>query len=246
MSRPVILVIRHDDAFGSKLREAGFEVVNLGLVETRPIDDLSELKTRLASLNEYDGLFFTSPVAARVFVEQRSGSNGFYGSVYALGRRARDLLINNGLTVKSSDAANTAAELLDEFGETEFSGKRFLFIRGDRSIRTIPEQLSGIATVDEVVVYMRDPVDIDQTRIADVKEGLSNNEIDWLCFFSPSGVERFVELFGDTGKNVKAAAIGTTTAEAARQEGFTVDFVSARSDAEEFGRGLIDHIRKSE
>jgi uroporphyrinogen-III synthase len=246
MNGPVVLVLRRDDRFSAILREARFEVINFELIETRPLDDLSELREKLALLDEYDGLLFTSPFAAQVFVEQRMKPNGFDGLVYALGQRASDILISNGLTVKSPQAANTAAELIDEFGETEFSGKRFLFIRGNKSVRTVPERLSKIATIDEVVVYTTDPVSLDETSAADIKVRLSNNEIDWSCFFSPSGVERFSELFGDVAKNAKVAAIGTTTADAARQTGLPVDFISLRSDAEEFARGLIKHIRKSE
>ena len=81
-----ILVCRNDDRFSSLLREAGFEVVNLELIETRPLEDLRPLREKLARLSEYDGIFFTSPVAAEIFVNERNGSNGFHGDVYALGR----------------------------------------------------------------------------------------------------------------------------------------------------------------
>jgi uroporphyrinogen-III synthase len=247
MSEPVILVIRRDDRFSSTLRDAGFDIVNLELVQTRPLDDLSELRTKLASLNEYDGLFFTSPVAAQIFVEERNKNNGFHGPVYALGRRASEVLTDNGLTVKSSDAVNTAAELLADFDRSEFLGKRFLFIRGDKSIQTIPRVLGELATIEEVVVYKTDPADVDEVVIDNIRNRLfSNGKIGWVCFFSPSGVERFDELFHDATRNIKAAAIGATTAEAVRQSGYRVEFVSARSDAEEFANGLIEHIKRSE
>jgi uroporphyrinogen-III synthase len=241
-----ILVIRNDDRFSLLLREARFEVVNLELIGTKPLADMSELREKLAKLSEYDGIFFTSPVAAEIFVNERNGSNGFHGDVYALGQRAGKVLADAKLNVKSSEAANTAEELLASFTDQEFDGKRFLFVRGEKSIRTIAERLGGKAAVDEVVVYKTEAADVEPATIRDLELRLSNGEIGRVCFFSPSAVERFKELFGDRKEPVKIAAIGTTTADAAKQAGFDVDFISPRSNAENFAGGLIEHIKTIE
>jgi uroporphyrinogen-III synthase len=241
-----ILVIRNDDRFSSLLREAGFEVVNLELIETKPADDLAPFREKLARLSAYDGIFFTSPVAAEIFVNERNGSNGFRGGVYALGQRARKVLAGARLDVKASEAANTAEELLASFNDQEFNGKRFLFVRGEKSIRTIPERLDGKAVVDEVVVYKTEVANVESATIRDLDQRLSSGEIDRVCFFSPSAVERFAGLFGEHKDSVKAAAIGPTTADAARQAGFNVDFISPRSNAEDFACGLIEHIKTIE
>ena len=150
------------------------------------------------------------------------------------------------LNVKSSDAANTAEELLASFNDQDFAGKRFLFVRGEKSVRTIPERLDGKAAVDEVVVYKTEAADVEPATIRDLYQRLKNGEIDRVCFFSPSAVERFTELFGDHKVSVKAAAIGTTTGDAARQAGFDIDFISPRSNAEDFAGGLIEHIKTIE
>lgn len=241
-----VLVIRKDDEFSSTLREAGFDVVDLELVETRPFEDLSELRERLSRLLDYDGVFFTSPVAAEIFVKERNGSNGFDGDIYALGRRAQKVLEAAGLTVKTVDEANTADEMLAGFGDEEFTGKRYLFVRGERSLRTVPERLSGRATVDEVAVYSTVVASIDRKTIDNIRARLLKDEIDFVCFFSPSGVERFIELFSNGARNVKAAAIGITTADSAEQAGINVSFISPRSSADDFARGLIDHIKNIE
>jgi uroporphyrinogen-III synthase len=240
-----VLVIRKDDRFSSTLREAGFDVVNLELVETKPLEDLSELRGKLSKLRDYDGVFFTSPVAAEIFVRERNDSNGFHGGVYVLGRRAQSVLESSGLDLKSSAHANTAEEMLTEFGDDEFSGKRFLFVRGETSLRTIPESLSGLAIVDEVAVYSTEALEIDARNFDKIRSRLCSGGFDIICFFSPSGVERFAELFGEVARNVKTAAIGTTTADAAKQAGFKVDFISPRSNADDFARGLIEHVRQA-
>ena len=241
-----VLVIRKDDGFSSTLRDAGFDIVNLELIETRPLNDLSKLRDKLAKLSEYDGLFFTSPVAAEIFVNERRRSNGFHGSVYVLGRRAQSVLESSGLDLKAPVYANTAEELLSEFGDDEFAGKRFLFVRGETSLRTIPESLSGRAIVDEVSVYSTAASEIDAGKFADVRSRLSNDGFEIICFFSPSGVERFKELFGDAAGTAETAVIGTTTGDAAKQAGFTVNFISPRSNADDFALGLIEHIKNFE
>ena len=238
-----ILVIRNDDKFSSVLRAAGFDVEDLELIETRPLADLSELRVKVARLSEYDGIFFTSPVAAEIFLKERNGSNDFHGAVYALGLRARFVLASAGLKVRSPVAANTAEEMLSQLGNDEFSGKRYLFIRGEKSLRTIPEKLSAIAAFDEVSVYATEPAILDKHTIESLRSRLQRSQFDVVCFFSPSGVERFAELFGDAGRSVSAAAIGVTTADAADDAGFEVVFVSPRSNADDFARGLIEHVK---
>jgi uroporphyrinogen-III synthase len=241
-----ILVIRNDGDFSSKLSSAGLKVIDLELIETKPLDDQSALRKKLANLSEYDGLFFTSPVAAEIFLRERNGSDGFGGSVYALGRRAQQMLDSAGLNVVLARDANTAEEMLNELGSAKFTGKRFLFIRGERSLRTIPDMLADTAVVNEVAVYKTEPTMVDRETIDKLRSNLSNGEIEWVCFFSPSGVERFAKLFGDEAANVKAAAIGKTTAAALAEAGYDVQFISPRSSAEDFARSLIEHIRTIE
>jgi uroporphyrinogen-III synthase len=239
-----ILVIRRDDKFSSMLRAAGSNVVNLELIETRPVDDLSELREKLEKLSEYDGLFFTSPAAAEIFVRERNGSDRYHGSIYALGRRAQNVLESAGFSVKVSSRSNTAEEMLSTFGNDEFAGKRFLFVRGEKSLRTIPDTLGNIAAIDEVPVYKTEPVVTDEKIIDDVRLRLINGEFDVVCFFSPSGVERFIELFSNAAACAPAAAIGSTTADAAKNAGLRVEFVSPRSTADDFAGGLVEHIRQ--
>ena len=241
-----ILVIRSDDEFSSALRHAGFDVINLELIETKPLEDLSELREKIVGLGEYDGVFFTSPVAAEIFVKERNGSNGFHGNIYALGQRAQDILGAAGMKMRVPTHANTADEMLKEFGEKEFAGKRLLFVRGEKSLRTIPNSLGGIAEIDEVAVYKTEKAELNEVTVKDVGSRLTNGEIKFVCFFSPSGIDRFAELFSDVTSNITAAAIGTTTADAASQIGINVEFISTRSNSDDFACGLIEHIKNIE
>jgi uroporphyrinogen-III synthase len=75
-----------------------------------------------------------------------------------------------------------------------------------------------------------------------VRTLLSDGEIGWICFFSPSGVVRFCELFGsEHARRAKVAAIGNTTASKARRAGLNVRFVSTRANGEAFAISLIEY-----
>ena len=248
MKPPVILVLRDDERFSSLLWESGCEVISLKLIETVPVDVQGELKTTLAHIEDYDGLFFTSPAAAEVFVrELKAVGTRPRGKIYVLGERTKGVFENAGVDVVSRSSANTAYELIESFDISEFAGKRLLFVRGDKSMRTIPELLGGVATVDEVVAYKSVEKLPDENTIATLKARFHNGEIDWICFFSPSGVDSFRNYFEleDVGRP-KVAVIGDTTAGRVRETGIGVDFISHRATADDFAAGLIEHIKSFE
>lgn len=235
MKEKVVLVARRDDEFSDTLRENGCEVINLELIKTESAENLSELNDKLARLDAYDGVFMTSQNAAQIFAE-RLGEKSFRGKIYILGERSRAVFENIGLNLVFSEAANTVEELINLLGLAEFSGKKLLFVRGNRSMRTVPEMLGDVANIDEVEVYRTVDAYIDETRFVNVRDRLARREIDWICFFSPSAVARFVELFdaGDT----KIAVIGKTTGNMAKEADLNLQFVSPRATSKDFAESL--------
>lgn len=235
MIKPVVLVIRQADEFSEILSRSGFEVINLPLIRTEPVADLREFAEKLVSLDEYDGLFFTSPVAAGIFLAASGKSKPFPGRVYVLGERLKKSFAGTAFEIVHSHKSNTAEEFISSFDQDEFRGKKFLFLRGDKSSRAIPTLLKDLAVVDEIVVYktVANPVDDATSRM--IRGKLDNREIDWICFFSPSGIDGFIDLFpSEQVKQVKTAVIGKTTADRARKAGFNLRLVSERANARDF------------
>lgn len=247
MKRPVILVVRKDDRFSIVLRNAGCEVLNLELIRPVPSADLTGLDRILKRLHNYDGLFFTSPVAAEIFAEKsKLRASDFRGRIYVLGERSKAVLESAGFDIVYRGDANTAGDLLASFAETEFRGKRFLYVRGDKSNRTIPDVLGPIASVDEVVVYSTIQVRPDSELLQLVRERLSDRGVDWVCFFSPSAVDSFLALFDSKDlKGPKFAAIGDTTGDRVKDLLTRVDLVSQRATSEEFAAEIIRNIKNS-
>jgi uroporphyrinogen-III synthase len=248
MPQPTVLVIRDDDRFSAELRRNGFAVENLQLIRTEPVADPSLLIDKLSRLDRYEGVIMTSPVAAEVFIEHgKVAASTFQGKFYVLGHRAKSVLEGAGLGVEYFDGANTATELIERLGVSKFAGKRLLFVRGNRSMRTIPALLGTVAEIDEVIVYNTVEVVPADEVLDNVRSSLLAERIGWVCFFSPSGIECFVRYFGNRlPDSLRAAAIGTTTADAAKRAGFDVRFVSPKSDSKVFAEALAGFITENE
>ncbi|MFL6375135.1 MAG: uroporphyrinogen-III synthase [Pyrinomonadaceae bacterium] len=236
-----VIVVRRDDNFSQMLRDADIDVNNIELVTTEVLDDLSEFENSLASLDSYDGIFFTSPVAALVFIDRIEPR--LKPTLYALGKRAAAALSQAGFVVRTIPGANTAHEMLTAFGEEEFAGKDLLFVRGEHSMRTIPEKLAGIADIDEIAVYRTIEVELAEQLESDIRTRLTSGQVELACFFSPSAVEAFEKRFG---ASVSAAAIGETTAARARELGFTVELVASQATNHVFARELIEILQRKQ
>jgi uroporphyrinogen-III synthase len=246
--RETILVVREFDKFSEILAEANFEVVNFQAIQTLPLENFSELDEKLAEIERFDGLFFTSPKAAEVFLQSfRQKNFEFGGKVYVLGNRTRTLFEDTNFEIVFRENANTAEELINSFEGAEFTGKKFLFLRGDKSLRTIPELLKDVAAIEEIVVYGTVENLNGEILSDEIKDKLRRGQIDWICFFSPSGIESFINRFGENlPGTVKIAAIGETTAGRAAEKKLKVDFISAKASAEDFARGLVKRIKEIE
>lgn len=248
MRPPVVLVLRGDDEFSATLRGNGFEVVNLELIRTEPVDDPGKLRDKLTQIADLDGLFFTSPVAATIFLEalRTTGAN-VGGKIYVLGRRTKEVFENAGLDVEYQNDANTAEDLIDLFGEAEFKGKRLLFVRGDKSMGTIPALLDGKAAMEEMIVYRTLANVPDPPIVAEIRRRLHKGEIDWMCFFSPSGIDNFLSVIGaEDARETRTAVIGNTTGRKAKEAGFKVAFISPHASADSFATGLVEYIKSIE
>jgi uroporphyrinogen-III synthase len=240
---PSVLVLRRHDRFSTILEQNGIGVENLEVIATEAIEDLSALRAALDGPIRYDGFFVTSPAAASIMIGVLKGLNRQHtGMIYVLGQRSKRLFEDAGINVEFRPSANTADELIDEFTEAEFAGKRLGFVCGDRSIRTIPDRLQGKAEVDELIVYQTVETVPDEEPVSVLRERLGSGGLDWVCFFSPSAVDAFDKLFG-SADGLQAAVIGDTTAERARQSGFDVAFISPRSNADDFAQGFVEQVK---
>lgn len=238
-----VLVIRETDRFSAILGENGFSVINFPTIKTDTLADLAELEARIGELETFDGIFITSPHAAAPFLEKLNGKS-FGGNIYVLGKRTRALFEAAAIETVFDEKANTASELLQAVPDEQLTGKRFLFLRGSRSLRVIPERLEGVAEVEETIVYQTTAVAPAQETSEKIAGKIRSGTIAAVCFFSPSGAEGFLEQFGAAVLHqTLIATIGETTAEFFERKGLSVDFISPKASAEDFALELIDFLK---
>lgn len=245
--KETVLIIREFDNFSRILAENEFEVINLPLIQTLPVEDFHELDAKLIDLAGYNGIFLTSPRAAEVFLKRCAEQNfEFSGKVYVLGNRAKTLFANTNFEIIFRENTNTAEEFIKSFDEEEFAGQKFLFVRGDKSLRTVPELLKNTAKIDEIVVYRTLENKPDERSFNEITAKLHQKGLSWICFFSPSGVEYFIKLFDrNLLSAVKIAVIGTTTAKKVSDENLKADFIATTATAESFALELIEHFLRN-
>jgi len=239
-----ILVVREFDNFSQILSESGLKVINYPTTEVAPLEDLSEFEAKLDAIENYDGVFLTSANATEIFRTKLNARNvDFHGKIYVLGKRSFDLLNGENLDLIFDKAANTAQEMLESIALDELKNKRFLFVRGEKSLRVVPDFLEKIAAVDEAIVYRSSKVTIADDKIKEIKAKSANGEIACACFFSPSAGSSFLQQFGaEVLHQIKITVIGNTTAEFFERRDLKVDLVARRATAEDFAVELIAHL----
>jgi uroporphyrinogen-III synthase len=104
------------------------------------------------------------------------------------------------------------------------AGRRFLVPRPEQGRELLSEGLRAAgATVDEVMIYRTLPAEVDSDAL---QARLTSGGLDALTFTSPSTVHNFSQLLDANARRAaqecRVAAIGPTTAEALRREGFEV------------------------
>ncbi len=240
-----ILVVREFDDFSRILSESGLKIINCPTIAVAPLEDLSEFEAKLDALENYDGVFLTSANATEIFrTKLRARNTNFHGKIYVLGKRSFDFLENENLDLVFDKTANTAQEMLENITLDELKNKRFLFVRGEKSLRVVPEFLEKIASVDEAIVYSSSSVAIADDKIKEIKAKSANGEIACACFFSPSAAENFLQQFGaEVSHQIKITVIGKTTADFFERRNLKVDFVARRATAEDFAIELIEHLK---
>ena len=241
---PAVLVVRQPDEFSRLLAERGLEIINCPTIETVPVEDLSDLDSKIAEIANYDGIFITSSAAAEIFLRKwRESRGGRCARIYVLGRRSHELLRHEGFDISFNENANTAREMIGAIPAEDLEGRRFLFIRGERSMGTIPELLGKTASVDETTVYQTRDIIVGPGLREEIRIRADRGDLICACFFSPSGVESFLNQFGSgVLRQTKVAAIGKTTANYLSQQHVCADYTAKKATTEGFAAELLKFI----
>ena len=221
------------------------------------VDKLSSL---IASGNDgrYAGIIFTSQRAVEAWTAAADSADGSIESSswtttphYAVGPATAAAL--SGLPghvrppsylIRGTDSGNAEnlAALIVEQG-TASQSLPYLYLVGDKRRETISSVLfSNGLKISELHVYTTAPAEAFDTAFKEVVQQSRGKRIEWLVFFSPSGVKLALPLAKSLGLEPRLAAIGPTTRAYLENEArVTVDAMADKPDAEALLQALRAH-----
>jgi len=241
-----ILSTRPDDDannnFMNLLKDNGFIVLHFPVIIIKPIDDYKSVDDKLNNLLSYDGIFFTSSNSVKFFCERLNFINKkFDGKIYSVGEKTALTLKSYGFSPDIIPDIFSSEELLGSLPASEVQNKRFLYPCGSISLKSIMSGLKGVSNVDEIIVYITSKPQSSQL-CDEIKEKLNKGLIDCICFFSPSAVDNFFELFSDClNDDIVFAVIGDTTAACLDRYGFKAKIKPEVSTSESMVKTLYDY-----
>jgi len=216
-----VVITRPADQAGSLVEAfaaAGAEVACLPLLAVVPPADPAPLNTALASIEDFDRLIFSSPNAVAAVLpaceHRRVPPIAVIGPATAAAVRAA------GGTVAREAVRRDAGGLVDALTR-DVRGQRILLpLAADARPQLAHGLRAAGAEVQAVIAYAKIlPADAE----AQARKIFARRPLGWVTFTSPSIVRHFIELLGDDWPQrrpqLRAAAIGRTTAEALRRRG---------------------------
>jgi uroporphyrinogen III methyltransferase/synthase len=236
------------DEMVRKLEHLGAVVFRLPTVEIRELADLTQFDAALGRLsrNEWDWLVFTSA----------NGVHALLRRLDAIGRDLRDLgaVKLAAIGPKTADALREYHLRADVVPATVFSseglaaaltphvaGKRVLLARANRGRDHLREELTKVATVEQVTVY--DQVDAVPEDSA-VLDHLRRGEIRYVTLPSSNIARNLLKSFDETIRGrvergeIRLVAISPETGKAVTEMGFRVAGEATTFTAD----GLIDAV----
>lgn len=207
------------------LRAAGFEAVEVPVLEIQPPASFDPLDAAMRCLHTYNWLILTSANAVRAVVERAAACgivfSGSIPQVAAVGKATADAARQAGFTVALTPKEYVAESLIEALAERA-SGKRVLLARAVISRDLIPDSLRVTgADVDVVDAYQNA---IPKDAPSQLRAALATG-IDAATFTSSSSATHLSEVAEAAGvafpfSGVKAVSIGPITSATLRELGW--------------------------
>lgn len=200
-----------------ELEAVGHTVFILPMLEYAPPSDGGKgLQNALQRINQYDTVIATSAEAIKAMSQYISEIPDHIPFV-TVGPKTAALGAELGWPVWQPPKSGGAQELIAYFEKKKMRGKKILYPQSNIGLSELPNALKAMgAVVDVVEAYQTRPTPVTREEL----EAALHN-VEGVLFYSPSAVERFVEL-GAMGE-VKLFAVGETTRQALMQKGFSVE-----------------------
>ncbi len=233
------------------LRRLGAGVWELPTIAVAPTRSPAALDAALRRIERYRWVVFASANAVgtvhrRLFRLGRDLRSLAGVSLAAAGPGTAAALAAAGLRADLVAEDSGARGLLRALSRADIRGERVLLPRSGCGLEALPEGLARLgARVDAVEAYRLVRPAVDAAGRAALG-ALARREVDLAVFTSPSTARNLAAMLGPARlvrlRGMRAAAIGPTTARAARELGFRVVAVPRRQELGEFVRTIAARL----
>ncbi len=233
------------DEFVERLERLGAHPIHIPVIATKPLEHPHSLENALESLDDFDWIVFASLSGVRSVFSRRADLGSV--RVAAVGPTTARELEKRGARVSLIAPYHNAQSLVAALCRSGVRGRRILIPQAVGGLPTLQEGLSACgAHVTRVDAY--------ETRLVPVDPHVARDTfarpVDALTFTSPSTVRGFLmgmkQLGYDGFWGIPVFCIGTTTAAAAEEAGFTLGGAAHPAGLD----GLIDvletHFRQAD
>ena len=232
-----------DDSLKNYLSSKGAIVLDFPMIEIKPAELTSELKTTFQQIKTFDWIIFTSKNGVKYFFEllnQSEINSNVISSIKTavIGIHTAEELEKFNTKPTFISKGNTSEDFLKELSIGLIkSQNKVLLALGNLARDILEKGLSSIAAVKRINVYNTNEIN---TVSLDIIEQIKLEIYDLIVFTSPSGFNHFIDLFKNDNclKNLKIAGIGKTTEKAIVSKGYNPMVISAESN----GLGLAKKI----
>lgn len=235
-----IVVTRAKDQaaeLSAKLRQLGAEAIEIPAIELAPLEDYTDLDSRIDKLEQYDWIVFTSVNAVEFFIARLKACNRDWravrGRICAIGPATAQAL--QPLIPELIPQDHSSEGIASAFKNFEMREARVLLPRASEAREVIPEALTALgATVDIVDTYRNVIPAQAAARLKNLRAKPT-----WITFTSGSTFRNWVAIAGLSSlEGVRIASIGRATSEVIRKHGLAVDAEAQSSTID----GLVEAI----
>ncbi len=228
------------------LIDAGMEIIYFPTIKIIPILDSPALNETLSIFDEFDTLIFTSANAVDIFnniAEERQIELSKV-KIAAIGKSTEEKCKYYEINVDILPDEFSAKGLIEKLSKTDLIDKKVLIPGSSLSRNDLEKSLEKLgAQVTCTPIY--DVILNDKDNLHDEIKKVGRKHLDIFAFTSPSSFENFIEIMNVNDVNEyfdksTICAIGTTTEEAIRKQGLTVNIVPQVFSLQ----GIADAIKK--
>lgn len=228
------------DKFTTALKTIGFNVQSISCISFvyKNCDTVLE---ELSKPEDYDGIIFTSPRAVRGVLKAVESFPGVINKWiakrnFSIGQTTTELcenLLNLRTEGKETGNATELSSFICSRCQDETSLRNFLFPAGNLRQDTLENSLKECSiTLRPIEIYDT----IENPELEKSIEALKNTILDFIVFFSPSGVQFSLPLLKKHKINletVKFIAIGPTTKKTIEENGLKCSYLCSKPTPED-------------